>query len=473
LGKVDARLSVADYAKSGYYAGIINMVYEKIEKAKKLLRAGFLLAAMVSMPSAANTIVLMQTDRGDVQFELFDTAAPETVENFLNYVNDGDYDGSFIHRSAPGFVLQMGGYVFDPAQGDFFGEGTSHIPEDPPVVNEFGMSNIRGTIAMAKRSDPDSATSEFFFNLADNSENLDNQNGGFTVFAQVVSGQDVIDAIVEEQRCSSYFITNTGQCLGIISFDDTPLLNMIAIPTGFLNPVAPQNLVKIISIGVDTDADSVIDRVEDAGPNGGDGNSDGIADSTQSHVTSLPDIRNSYLTVVANPLQALGALGVDEGTGFLLQADPLSSLNGLNFVYGFLSFDVLNVAAGGNAEIKIIVPNGESPKKYFKFGPTPDNPVDHLYEFTFDGETGAEFDGNEVTLHFVDGKRGDSDLLENGVITDPGTPALRAKNSGSGGGGGSGCSLRSEGAQAGQAGAWLLLCLIMLYAGWRKYKKNQ
>jgi len=456
------------------------MICKSIDRAKKILKAGFLLAAFVSMPSAANTILLMQTSSGFtgtgfVEIELFDTVAPETVANFLNYVNAGDYDGTFIHRSVPGFILQMGGFIFDPAQGDFFAEGTSHIPTDPPVVNEFRMSNVRGTIAMAKLGgDPDSATSEFFFNLADNSENLDNQNGGFTVFAQVISGQDVIDAIVEEQRCSDYFIFNSGQCNGIIAFDDAPLLAMIATPTGgFLNPVAPQNLVKIISIGIDTDGDSVIDRVEDAGPNGGDGNNDGIADSEQSHVASLPDIRNSYITVEANPLQVLRALGFDEGTDYLAQADPLSSLNGLNFVYGFLSFDVLNVGAGGNAVIKIIVPNGESPKKYFKFGPTPDNPVDHLYEFDFDGETGAEFDGNEVTLHFVDGKRGDSDLLENGVITDPGTPALRAKNSGSGGGGSSGCSLRSEGAHAGQAGAWLLLCLIVLYAGWRKYQKHQ
>jgi len=452
-----------------------------------MLKAGFLLVAFVSLPSAANTILLMKTssgftDPGFVEIELFDTVAPETVANFLNYVNDGDYDGTFIHRNIPDFILQMGGFIFDPAQGDFFAEGTTHIPTDPPVINEFDpltMSNVRGTIAMAKLGgDPDSATSEFFFNLADNSENLDNQNGGFTVFAQVLSGQDVIDAIVEEQRCSDYFIFNSGQCNGIISFDNMPLLNFLS--TVFPNPVAPQNLVKIISIGIDTDGDTVIDRVEDAGPNGGDGNSDGIADSEQAHVASLPDVRNTYITVVANPAQKLGYMyfeegtqGFDEGTDYLAQADPLSSLNGLNFVFGFLSFDVLDVVAGGNADIKIILPEGESPKKYFKFGPTPDNPVDHLYEFDFDGETGAEFDGNEVILHFVDGKRGDSDLLENGVITDPGTPALRAKNSGSGGGGSSGCSLHSGGAHAGQAGAWLLLCLIVLYAGWRKYKKHQ
>jgi hypothetical protein len=339
------------------------------------------------------------------------------------------------------------------------------------------MSNIRGTIAMAKSpGDPDSATSEFFINLADNSENLDNQNGGFTVFAHVIDGMDVIDAIVGEQSCSNYFIFNSGQCNGIISFDDSPLLNMLVndplIPTEFLNDVAPQNLVKIISIGVDADGDGVIDRVEDAGPNGGDGNSDGIADSTQSHVASLLDVRDTYVTIETAPLYVLRSLEIIEGNDFLFQAEPPSLLNGLNFVYGFLSLEVTNVGIGGNADVKLILPKGETPKKYFKFGPTPDNPVEHLYEFTFDGETGAEFNGNEVVLHFVDGKRGDSDLVADGVITDPGTPALRAGNSGSGSSGG-GCSLNTKGAQIGQAGAWwLLLGMICLYGGWRNYRNR-
>ena len=469
------------------------MICKSVVRAKKILKTGFLLVAFVSLPSAANTILLMKTDSGFtdpgfVEIELFDAEAPLTVQNFMNYVTRGaidGYDGTFIHRSVPGFVVQGGGYIFNSAGGDFFGDGTTQIPTDQPVINEadpVNRPNVRGTIAMAKTDDPDSATSQWFFNLADN-PGLDdpNNSGGFTVFGHVISGQDVIDAIVEEQRCSEYFSPASNQCNEIIPFDNTPLLNMIVddplIPTAFRDPVAPQNLIKILSIGIDTDDDKVIDRVEDAGPNGGDGNSDGIADSAQGHVASLPDIRNSYITVEANPLQVLrvlgfdeGTLGLDEGTDYLAQADPLSSLNGLNFVYGFLSFDVLEVVVGGNAVIKIIVPNDESPKKYFKFGPTPDNPVDHLYEFDFDGETGAEFDGNVVTLHFVDGKRGDSDLLENGVISDPGTPALRAANSGTGGGGG-GCSLRTRDAQAGQAGAWLLLCLFVLYTGWRRHKK--
>jgi hypothetical protein len=100
--------------------------------------------------------------------------------------------------------------------------------------------------------------------------------------------------------------------------------------------------------------------------------------------------------------------------------------------------------------------------KFYKFGPTPDNPVDHLYEFSFNGETGAEFSGNEVILHFVDGKRGDSDLTKNGIIVDPGTPAIKASNAGASSGGGGGCSLHSGQRHPGNAGDWLLLFALMM-----------
>ena len=126
---------------------------------------------------------------------LFDQAgagAPETVANFSNYVTDNDYANSFIHRSIAGFVVQGGGYTFDPESG--LGE----VPSDPAVVNEFSSqrSNTTGTIAMAKLgNDPNSATNQWFFNLANNNasddpNSLDNQNGGFTVFGQVLSDED-------------------------------------------------------------------------------------------------------------------------------------------------------------------------------------------------------------------------------------------------------------------------------------------
>ena len=133
---------------------------------------------------------------GIINVVLFDqtgTGAPLTVQNFQSYVNTGSYTNSFIHRSIPGFIVQGGGYTYNNST-----LGT--IPSNAPVQNEFSTqrSNLRGTIAMAKLgNNPNSATNQWFFNLADNSSNLNNQNGGFTVFGQALGASDLttIDAI--------------------------------------------------------------------------------------------------------------------------------------------------------------------------------------------------------------------------------------------------------------------------------------
>ena len=134
--------------------------------------------------------IRMVTNMGNIDVELFDAVAPITVANFLKYIHDGDYINTIIHRSVPGFVIQGGGFTIN-------GNSIETIPTDPPIANEYSLSNLRGTLAMAKLSgDPNSATSQWFFNIADNSSILDDQNGGFTVFGQVVgSSLDVIDAI--------------------------------------------------------------------------------------------------------------------------------------------------------------------------------------------------------------------------------------------------------------------------------------
>lgn len=136
------------------------------------------------------TNVLIETPLGDIEIELLEGDAPKTVANFLNYVDNNRYINTFLHRSVPGFIVQGGGFRFV--------DGSAPAVETfPTVENEFKVSNTRGTVAMAKLSgDPNSATSQWFFNVADNSANLDNQNGGFTVFARVVGdGMDVVDAI--------------------------------------------------------------------------------------------------------------------------------------------------------------------------------------------------------------------------------------------------------------------------------------
>jgi peptidyl-prolyl cis-trans isomerase A (cyclophilin A) len=165
------------------------------------------LVLFLLLPLAAHaTVVRLQTVLGAIDIALLDSEAPRTVANFLSYVNSGAYNSSFIQRSVPFFVIQGGGYTMDNA------DVLRQITAGPPVANEFSAtrSNLRGTIAMAKVSgNPDSATNQWFINLADNSANLDSQNGGFTVFGRVAgSGMAVVDAIAALQTVNTSTITN-------------------------------------------------------------------------------------------------------------------------------------------------------------------------------------------------------------------------------------------------------------------------
>jgi peptidyl-prolyl cis-trans isomerase A (cyclophilin A) len=145
----------------------------------------------------SGTIVQFDTNMGSFQVQLYDEATPATVANFLDYLNRGAYDSTVIHRSVPGFIVQGGGFSFPTFE---------EVTAKPPVINEPGISNTRGTIAMAKLppnvpgGGPDSATNQWFFNLDDNASNLDFQNGGFTVFGEIIeSGMDIVDAIAALQ----------------------------------------------------------------------------------------------------------------------------------------------------------------------------------------------------------------------------------------------------------------------------------
>ena len=197
------------------------------------------------------TVVTIQTPLGSFDVEMLEDAAPATVANFLNYVNRGDYNTSFLHRSVPGFIVQGGGFFFDPELGAL------PINSDPPVINEFNVSNTRGTMAMAKLgSDPNSATNQWFVNLADNSENLDNQNGGFTVFGRVLGdGMDVVDAI------AGLDIVNVGA-----PFDNLPVINFSGGTVLFENLV---NIQVSASTPPDTDGDGLHDDVDPDDDNDG------------------------------------------------------------------------------------------------------------------------------------------------------------------------------------------------------------
>ena len=129
------------------------------------------------------------TSKGEFTVELFTAEAPISAENFLAYVDSGHFDGTVFHRVIPGFMIQGGGMTADMKQK----------PTRDPIANEAknGIKNTRGTLSMARTNDINSATSQFFVNVADN-DSLDNRAGsyGYAVFGKVASGMDVVDAIV-------------------------------------------------------------------------------------------------------------------------------------------------------------------------------------------------------------------------------------------------------------------------------------
>jgi peptidyl-prolyl cis-trans isomerase B (cyclophilin B) len=141
----------------------------------------------------ANPTVALDTNHGTIVLELFSTEAPKTVENFLQYVESGFFDGTLFHRVIPNFMIQGGG--FDAQQ--------RQKPTRAQIQNEAdnGLVNQRGTVAMARTNDPHSATAQFFINLKDNGflnhSGKNPQGWGYTVFGKVVEGLDVVDKIAK------------------------------------------------------------------------------------------------------------------------------------------------------------------------------------------------------------------------------------------------------------------------------------
>jgi cyclophilin family peptidyl-prolyl cis-trans isomerase len=170
---------------------------------------------------------------GTIDVKLFQAETPLTVANFFNYVDKGAYTNSFIHRSAVDqsgmpFVIQGGGFVFDdPGAGPPEADDYPPISTDPPVINEPGISNARGTIAMAKQSgNPNSATSQWYFNLSDNLFLDDvNNNGGYTVFGEVINnGMSVVDDIADIQRWDASVIHSAFNNLPLIDYANVGIL---------------------------------------------------------------------------------------------------------------------------------------------------------------------------------------------------------------------------------------------------------
>jgi cyclophilin family peptidyl-prolyl cis-trans isomerase len=172
------------------------------------------LASLLAMNSTAQASkVLFDTVLGSFEVELFDDDTPITVANFLSYVEDGDYNGTIIHRrstagSSGVEVVQGGGFTYDDAT-----HTVDHVPSDGNIANEFLHSNVRGTIALARTGGPGTGSNQWYFNLVDGNSVLDSQE--FTVFGQVLdNGMDIVDAI------AALTIMDLGS-----PFNEIPLLN--------------------------------------------------------------------------------------------------------------------------------------------------------------------------------------------------------------------------------------------------------
>jgi peptidyl-prolyl cis-trans isomerase B (cyclophilin B) len=154
-------------------------------------------------------LIKLHTTKGDIVIKLFIDKAPETVKNFLHYTKNGNYNGTIFHRVIPNFMIQGGGLM----------PGMKEINTISPVVNESNndISNKKGTVAMARTSDPHSATSQFFINLKDN-DFLDKANApdnfGYCVFGEVVEGIEIVENIGT---------VNTGNNAG---YSDVPLIDI-------------------------------------------------------------------------------------------------------------------------------------------------------------------------------------------------------------------------------------------------------
>lgn len=148
-------------------------------------------SAKAKKAESSNVNILMKTNIGDIELELYPDKAPVTVENFVSYINDKFFDGLIFHRVIDGFMIQGGGF------DDRLSQKQTKSPIK--IESDNGLKNDRGTIAMARTNDPNSATSQFFINLVDNNflnfRSPDVSGYGYAVFGKVTKGMDVVDKI--------------------------------------------------------------------------------------------------------------------------------------------------------------------------------------------------------------------------------------------------------------------------------------
>jgi cyclophilin family peptidyl-prolyl cis-trans isomerase len=201
--------------------------------------------------AAAKTVARISTSAGYMSLRLFGKDTPITAANFLHYANEGAWDNTFFHRSIPGFVVQAGGFNVNASNQ------LGQVHSESAIQNEPGISNTRGTIAMARAvdgnegttTDRNSATNQWFLNLSNsNATNLDNQEGGFAVFGTLTDSASlrVMDAIAGYARVDASSIHS--------AFNDLPVKDAAALQSRQLNPTADLILVQRVAMLMDPSA---------------------------------------------------------------------------------------------------------------------------------------------------------------------------------------------------------------------------
>jgi len=177
----------------------------------------------------------------------------------------------------------------------------------------------------------------------------------------------------------------------------------------------------VVTVRDDIDADGIA-STEEQGPAGQDGsydgNGDGTPDAQQSNVASFHTVTDDYVTLGCSAGMSLSSVAG------IANPSPENVPQAVQMLYGSFAFRVNGVSPASTATVTLFLPAGTTANAYYKYGPTPDNPNEHWYAFMYNGQTGAQISGNVVTLHLVDGLRGDDDLSANGAIVDSGGPAL-------------------------------------------------
>ena len=169
-------------------------------------------AGIGAVRAADKPVVVLETSMGNITIELEPEKAPKTVANFLKYVDKGHYDGTVFHRVIPTFMIQGGGMDADLKEK----KTDKPVANESPIFNKNGMSNLKGTIAMARTGDPNSATAQFFINLFDRNKFLDDAAApgqppaGYTAFGQVIEGMDVVEKIAKVERAEGFLIAPDG-----------------------------------------------------------------------------------------------------------------------------------------------------------------------------------------------------------------------------------------------------------------------